>query len=112
LAKSASKFLSPAFLLGKAPKYLNVSGARGMALDLLDNFFGFLSLFDSPGTYIMWIVIGLVFVPFYVKGVYTQLKNPQEYYMMSFEKKFWMGLIFITAWIVFGFANFMRFVPA
>lgn len=83
-----------------------------MAFELLDNFFGFLRLLDSPGTYIMWIVIGLIFVPFYVKNVHNQLKNPQEYYMMSFEKKFWMGLIFIIAWLVFGFVNFMRFVPS
>jgi|GEM_PF-2196661 len=84
----------------------------GIVFELIEDFFGFLMLFDTPGTYIMWIVIGMVFVPFYVKSVYAQLKNPQEYYMMSFEKKFWMGLIFIIAWIVFGFVNFMRFVPS
>ncbi|NIO19698.1 MAG: hypothetical protein GTN76_02845 [Candidatus Aenigmarchaeota archaeon] len=83
-----------------------------IAFDPIQYIFDFLRLFDSPGTYIMWIVLGLVFVPFYVKSVYFQLKNPQEYYMMSFEKKFWMGLIFIIAWLVFGAVNFMRFLPA
>jgi len=83
-----------------------------MVFEIIEDLFNFIAVFDNPGTYIMWIVIGMVFVPFYVKSVYNQLKNPQEYYMMSFEKKFWMGLIFIIAWIVFGVANFMRFVTA
>ncbi|NIP40004.1 MAG: hypothetical protein GTN39_00635 [Candidatus Aenigmarchaeota archaeon] len=83
-----------------------------MVFELIQDLFNFLRLFDTPGTYIMWIVIGMVFVPFYVKSIHNQLKNPQDYYMMSFEKKFWMGLIFIIAWIVFGVANFMRFLPA
>lgn len=83
-----------------------------IVFELIQDVFNFLKLFDSPGTYLMWIVLGMVFVPFYVKSVHSQFRNPQEYYMVSFEKKFWMGLIFIIAWLVFGVANFMRFLPA
>jgi len=87
-------------------------GGFCMAFVVIEDVFNFLRLFDNPGTYIMWIVLGLVFVPYYIKSVHSQLKNPQEYYMVSFEKKFWMGLIFIIAWLAFGVVNFMRFLPA
>jgi hypothetical protein len=70
----------------------------------------FLGGIDTPGTYIMWIVIGLVLVPFYVKSVYNQFKNPAEYYMISFEKTIIMGAIFFAAWFIFGVVNFFRFV--
>ncbi len=69
-----------------------------------------LGFMDSPGTYILWIVIGLIYVPFFVKGVYNQYANPHQYHAMPLLRKVVMGVIFITAWLVFGYANFLRFI--
>jgi len=66
---------------------------------------------DTPGTYIMWIVIGLIYVPFFTKNVYDQYANPHGYYVIPLVRKTVMGIIFITAWLVFGYANFIRFLP-
>jgi hypothetical protein len=76
----------------------------------LQNVFEMFSFLDSPGTYIMLMVIGLVIIPFYVKGVYSHIKNPQDYHMTSFEEKFWLGLFIIAALILFGYLNFTRFL--
>ncbi len=67
---------------------------------------------DTPGTYIMMMVLGMVFVPFYVKMVQAHLKNPEDYYAMSFEKKFFIGLLAIAFLIGFGLVNYLRFVQA
>jgi hypothetical protein len=66
---------------------------------------------DTPGLYIMMIVFGLTIVPFYLKGVYRQVTNPQEYYMMSFERTLLIGFIVIAALLLVGFSNLMRFMP-
>lgn len=76
-------------------------------LDVLD----YLSFLDTPGIYLIWMVIGLVFVPFFSKNVYYQYANPHEYHVMPLVRKTIMGIIFITAWLVFGYANFIRFLP-
>ena len=68
-------------------------------------------LLDNPGTYLMMIVFGMVLVPFYIRSVHYHIKNPQEYHMMSFEKKFWIGFFVITALLVIGAVNFIRFLP-
>lgn len=71
---------------------------------------GSLSFLDSPGTYILWIVVGLIYVPFFVKNVYSQYANPHGYYAISIVRKVIMGAIFISAWMIFGYANFIRFL--
>lgn len=67
---------------------------------------------DTPGIYLMMIVFGLVLVPFYLKSVYRQITNPQEYYMMSFEKTLVIGFIIIGALLLIGASNLLRFMPA
>jgi len=70
-----------------------------------------LRFLDAPGTYIMWIVIGLIYVPFFAQNVYNQYANPHAYYTMPLVRKAVMGTIFIIAWLVLGYANFIRFIP-
>ncbi len=70
-----------------------------------------LSFLDSPGTYTLWIVIGLIYVPFFTNNVYNQYANPHGYYSLSLVRKVIMGITFISAWLIFGFANFVRFLP-
>ena len=79
---------------------------------ILEELLIFLKLFDSPGTYIMIMVLGLVLVPFYLSAIRHHLKNPQEYHAVSFENIFWAGLLLIIFLVVFGFVNFIRFLPA
>ena len=74
-------------------------------------FEGSLGFLDTPGTYILWIVIGLIYIPFFVRNVHEQYANPHGYYTIPLVRKTIMGLIFITAWLVFGYANFIRFLP-
>lgn len=74
-------------------------------------FLDFLVSFDNPGTYIMIMVFGLVLLPFYLRNVHEHFKNPHKYYMVSFEKKFWTGLLVVTFLIVFGLVNYIRFLP-
>ena len=88
---------------------------RGFIIDvinstylLLVDTFGFL---DTPGTYLVIMVTGFVFVPFFVKDVYYQYANPHGHYSMPVYRKAVMGIIFIAAWILFGYANFIRFLP-
>ena len=57
---------------------------------------------DTPGVYIMMIVFGLVFVPYYIKIVHRQVTNPQEYHMMSFEKSLIIGFIIIAGLVLIG----------
>ncbi|MEE9322912.1 MAG: hypothetical protein V3U72_00040 [Candidatus Aenigmarchaeota archaeon] len=78
---------------------------------ILEDILNFLSMLDSPGTYIMCIVFAMIIIPFYVKGVHEHLKNPQAYYMVSFEKKLWAGFIIIIVLFIFGVVNFIRFLP-
>lgn len=70
-----------------------------------------MSFLDSPGTYLLWIVIGLVYIPFFSNNVYAQYANPHGYYPTPLLRRVLMGLTFIIAWLVFGFANFIRFLP-
>jgi len=65
---------------------------------------------DTPGTYILWMVIGFIYIPFFSNSVYNQYANPHGYYSIPLTRKIIMGLIFITAWIVFGYANLRRFI--
>ena len=65
---------------------------------------------DAPGTYIVWMVIGFMMVPFYVKSVYYQFANPHGHYSMPLMRKVIMGAIFLTAWAVLGYANLARFL--
>ena len=74
-------------------------------------FYDSLKQYDTPGTYILWIVIGLIYVPFFVKSVYNQYANPHAYHTMPLLRKAVMGTIFIIAWLVLGYANFIRFIP-
>ncbi len=78
---------------------------------ILEEIYNFLKLIDSPGTYLMCIVFAMVVIPFYVRAVHDQIKNPQEYHMVSFEKTLWVGFVLIIFLLVFGVANFLRFLP-
>jgi hypothetical protein len=71
---------------------------------------GSLGWLDTPGTYIIWIVIGLIYVPFLVRNIYEQYANPHGYYAVTLIRKAIMGVIFIVAWLIFGYANFIRFL--
>jgi hypothetical protein len=77
---------------------------------LLEDLLNFLSLFDNPGTYIMMIVLGMAILPFYLKSINRQLRNPEESYMVSFGGKFFTGLLFVAFLIFWGLYNFFRFV--
>jgi hypothetical protein len=74
-------------------------------------FYDSLKFLDSPGTYLLWIVGGLIMIPFFVKSIYYQYANPHAYHPMPLVRKAVMGTIFITAWLLLGYANFLRFVP-
>jgi hypothetical protein len=65
---------------------------------------------DTPGTYILWIVVGLVLIPFFTKSLYYQYANPHGYYSMSLQRKLAMSAVFVSAWLAFGYANLLRFL--
>ncbi len=70
-----------------------------------------LRFMDNPGTYILVMVIGFIYVPFLSKSVYHQYANPHGHYNISLVRKTVMGVTFIAAWVLFGYANFLRFLP-
>jgi hypothetical protein len=70
--------------------------------------FGFM---DGPVTYIVIMVIDLAFVPLFARSVYAQYAHPHEYYHMPLMRKVLMGATFIIALFIFGYANFLRFLP-
>ena len=74
-------------------------------------FYDSLKFLDTPGTYVIWIVIGLIFIPFFSKNIYGQYTNPHAYHAMTIVRKSIMGTTFILAWLLFGYANFIRFLP-
>lgn len=76
---------------------------------LLWQMFGFM---DSPVTYLIIMVIDLAFVPVLANSVYRQYAHPNEYFQMPLMRKVVMGVTFIVALFVFGYANFLRFLPA
>jgi len=65
---------------------------------------------DNPGTYIVWMVIGFIYIPFFANSVYGQYDNPHGYYTIPLTRKVIMGLLFIGAWLLFGYANLRRFL--
>ena len=67
-------------------------------------------MLDSPGTYIMMMVLGLIILPFYIKSVNNQMKNPEDYYSVSFGKRFFIGLLMVLSLILYGLYNYLRFV--
>jgi len=79
---------------------------------LFENLAALFALLDSPGTYIMIMVFGLVLVPYYTGLVRHHLNNPQSYHTVSFEGKFWAGLLVIIFLLVYGLINFIRFLPS
>ena len=70
-----------------------------------------LGFLDAPGTYILWIVVGLIYIPFFFRNIHEQYTNPHGYYTITLVRKTLMGLTFIIAWLVFGYANFLRVIP-
>ncbi len=83
-----------------------------IASSLAENFMNFIKPLDNPGTYLMCIVIGMVLVPFYIRGVHHHIKNPHEHHLISFETMFWLGFFLIVFLIAFGAVNFIRFLPS
>jgi len=90
---------------------------RNAIIDVINSTYSFfmgvknsLGFLDTPGTYILWMVIGIIFIPFFARSVYGQYANPHGYYGGSLKWKIIKGAVFITAWLVFGYANFMRFI--
>ena len=71
----------------------------------------FFSFLDTPGTYIIWTVVGIVMIPLFSKSIYYQYANPHDHYSMPLMRKAVMTVIFLTAWLVFGYANIIRFIP-
>ena len=71
----------------------------------------YLSFLDSPGTYTLIMIIGFVMAPFYVKNVYHQYANPHQYEHVSLTRKVLSGLAIILAFVLFGYVNFIRFLP-
>jgi hypothetical protein len=85
-----------------------VARGIGSTVGFLQEVLGFM---DSPGTYLLWTVVGLIYIPFFVKSVYEQYANPHGYYAIPLVRKSIMGTVFIGAWLLFGYANFIRFLP-
>lgn len=69
-----------------------------------------LSFMDNPGTYIVIMVIGFIFVPFSTKSLYHQYANPHVYEHSHLVTRAVKHLGMISAIILFGYANFLRFL--
>jgi hypothetical protein len=65
---------------------------------------------DSPGTYVLVMVVGLIFVPFLSKSIYYQYAHPHEYHSMPLVRKAVMSALFVGSILLFGYANFIRFL--
>jgi hypothetical protein len=69
-----------------------------------------LRFLDTPGTYMLIMVIGFMMVPFFTKNIYRIYVNPHEHERVSLTGKILKGVITIGAIIFFGYANFTRFI--
>ncbi len=70
-----------------------------------------LRFLDTPGTYVIIMVIGFAMVPFYSKEIYAIYANPHIYEKVSLTRKILKALITVGAIVFFGYANFTRFLP-
>jgi hypothetical protein len=72
----------------------------------------YLGFLDSPGTYLIVMVIGFVIVPFSAKGIYHQYVNPHMYEHKSLLRRVVINVSIILVIVLFGYLNFIRFLPA
>ncbi|MCD6496636.1 MAG: hypothetical protein J7K54_05170 [Candidatus Aenigmarchaeota archaeon] len=68
-----------------------------------------LAFLDSPGTYIMLMVIGFVQIPFYARSLYYQYSHPHEYEESSLLRSLVIYTAIILAFVLTGYINFLRF---
>ncbi len=89
---------------------------RQLIVDVINAVYYFLAdtaglrFLDTPGTYLMIMVIGFMIVPFFSKNIYRIYANPHEHEKVSLLRKTLKGLITIGTIIFFGYANFTRFI--
>ncbi|UCD03410.1 MAG: hypothetical protein JSV63_02140 [Candidatus Aenigmatarchaeota archaeon] len=70
----------------------------------------YLSFLDSPGTYILIMVIGFVLVPFGTRSIYHRYTNPHIFEHKAMIRQTIINLLVISAIILFGYLNFLRFL--